>query len=220
MTIDPASLAFQLAPIGNAIPRFALTTDGRGLLVDTSAKISSRTKVAARATASIGADGISTTVETNLDVFGSSSAFGYFDLGTQTFRAFRGPVAPLDRFVQLAGGRYVLTLGKRADGLGGVPYMIDLGASTTSQLQGNFGSGVRDVGLAAGGATALVRVRLPADVHDGGFYSREGLCLSTDGTCGASLDATYEASVPFAAVPPPSAPTPVDESCPGGHDCF
>jgi hypothetical protein len=225
MTIDPATLAFQLAPIGNAIPRFAMTTDGRGLLVDASTKHTSRTVIAARASASIGPDGVTAGVETNLDVFGSSSAFGFFDLTTQSFSAFSGPVAPLDRFVQLASGRYVLTLGKRADGLGGVPFLIDLWAKTTLQLQGNYGSGVRDVGLAADGVTAQLRLRLPANVHDGGFYSREGLCASTTGTCGTTLTATYEASVPFAMIPPPpppnepSPPTPVDE-CPGGHDCY
>lgn len=225
MTIDPATLAFTLAPIGNAIPRFAMTSDGRGLLVDASAKFTSRTVLAARATVSVGPDGVSATAETNLDVFGSSSAFGFFDLATQSFRAFSGPVAPLDRFVQLGGGRYVLTLGKRADGLGGVPYLIDLGASSTWQLQGNYGSGVRDVGLSADGLTAQLRLRLPANVHDGGFYSREGLCSSATGVCDVSLTASYEASVPFAMVPPPPPPSapppavPVDE-CPGGHDCY
>jgi hypothetical protein len=225
MTIDPATLAFRLAPIGNAIPRFAMTADGRGLIVDASAKMTSRTVVAARGSIEVGPDGVTASAETNLDVFGSSAAFGYFDLATQTYSAFSGPAAPLDRFVQLAGGRYVLTLGKRADGLGGVPYMIDLAAKATWQLQGSYGSGVRDVGVASDGVTAFIRLRLPADVHDGGFYSREGLCTSTDGVCGVNLTATYEASVPFAMLPPPPPPgspapaDPVDE-CPGGHDCF
>jgi hypothetical protein len=225
MTIDPATLTFALAPIGNAIPRFAMTSDGRGLLVDASTKFTSRTVLAAKATVSVGPDGVSAAVETNLDVFGSSSAFGFFDLTTQSFSAFNGPVAPLDRFVQLGGGRYVLTLGKRADGLGGVPYLIDLAAKSTWQLQGNYGSGVRDVGLSADGATAQLRLRLPANVHDGGFYSREGLCSSTNGVCGVSLTATYEASVPFAMVPPPPPayeppPVPPVDECPGGHDCY
>jgi hypothetical protein len=225
MTIDPATLAFKLAPIGNAIPRFAMTSDGRGLLVDASAKLTSRTVIAAKATVSVGPDGVSAEVETNLDVFGTSSTFGFFDLTTQSFSAFQGPVAPLDRFVQLAGGRYVLTLGKRADGLGGTPFMIDLATKSTWSLQGNFGSGVRDVGLSSDGVTAQLRLRLPANVHDGGFYSREGLCSSATGACGASLTATYEASVPFAMVPPPPPPdqpaaaTPVDE-CPENHDCY
>ncbi|MDB4943964.1 MAG: hypothetical protein JWP97_3498 [Labilithrix sp.] len=227
MTIDPATLAFQLTAIGNAIPRFAITNDGRGLLVDASAKFTSRVKLAARASVSVGADGVSGSVETNLDVFGSGSTFGYFDLGAQTFSAFAGPNAPLDRFVQFADGRFVLTLGKRADGLGGIPYLIDLQARTTAAVPGDFGSGVRDVGLAVDGQTPQIRVRLPALVHDGGFYSREGLCTSLQGPCGlsGSLTATYEASVPFAMVPPPPPPyepppvTPPDE-CPGGHDCF
>jgi hypothetical protein len=224
MTIDPTTLAFQLAPIGNAIPRFAMTRDGRSLLVDASTKFTSRTVLAARATVSVGADGVSASVETNLDVFGSASAFGLFDLASQTFRPFRGPVAPLDRFVQFADGR-VLTLGKRPDGLGGTPYLIDPAAETTWALQGNYGSGVRDVGLSPDGLTALLRLRLPASVHDGGFYSKEALCTSRDGVCGASFTATYEASLPFARVPPPPPPSqpapalPVDE-CPGGHDCY
>lgn len=225
MTIDPSTLAFKLAPIGNAIPRFAMTTDGRGLLVDASTKFTSRTILAARANVSIGPDGVSASAETNLDVFGSSSAFGFFDLGTQSFSSFSGPVAPLDRFVQFANGRYVLTLGKRADGLGGTPFLIDLTSKTTFALQGNYGSGVRDVGLSADGISAALRLRLPANIHDGGFYSREGLCTSSTGECGVSLTATYEASIPFAMLPPPpppnqpAPPPPVDE-CPGGHDCY
>ncbi|RYZ65077.1 MAG: hypothetical protein EOP08_07685, partial [Proteobacteria bacterium] len=82
MTIDPVSLRFSLAPIGNAIPRFAMTRDGRGLLVDASAKASSRIKIAARASVSIGEGGIQAEAESSVDVFGSSSAFGFFDLTT------------------------------------------------------------------------------------------------------------------------------------------
>ena len=220
MTIDTASLAFQLAPIGNAIPRFAMTNDGRGLIVDASAKFTSRTALAARATATVGPDGVTGSVETNLDVFGSASAFGYFDLAAQSFSAFSGPAAPLDRFLQYANGRFVLTLGKRADGLGGVPYLVDLQSKSTFALQGNYGSGVRDVGLAGDGLTALIRLREPANIHDGGFYSREGLCVSPDGSCGVTLTATYEASVPFAMVPVTPAPVPQDEVCPERHDCY
>lgn len=219
MTIDPATLDFQLAPIGNAIPRFALTTNGRGLLVDASAKITSRVVFAARAEVSIGPDGIAASAETNLDVFGSGAAFGYFDLGAQSFSSFSGVHAPLDRFVQFADGRRVLTLGKRVDGLGGTPYLIDLVTRKTWALTGNFGSGVRDVGLSADGLTALLRLRMPATVHDGGFYSREGLCTSQDGTCGATLTATFEDETPFAMVPPTPAPEPIPE-CPESHDCW
>lgn len=225
MTIDPATLRFSLARIGNAIPRFALTGDGRGLLVDASTKATSRSKIAARASVTLGPDGLSAEAEANVDVFGSASAFGYFDLDRQSFSAFDGVRAPLDRFVQFAGGRFVLTLGKRADGLGGVPFLIDLQTRRTTQLQGNFGSGVRDVGLSADGTVALLRLRLPANVHDGGFYSREGLCASSDGTCGVTLTATYEAQVPFAMVPPPpppGSPPPADplDECPENHDCW
>ena len=160
--------------------------------------------------------------ETNLDIFGSSSAFGYFDLASQTYSAFTGPNAPLDRFVQYADGRFVMTLGKRTDGLGGIPYLIDLQTKTTAALNGNFGSGVRDVGLAADGQTVTLRLRLPADIHDGGYYSREGLCSSVTGDCGITLTASYEATIPFAVVPPAPPPSsPVDEPCPGTtHDCM
>jgi hypothetical protein len=216
MTINPQSLSFQLAPIGNAIPRFALTADGRGLLVDASQKFTSRTKIAAKATVTVGPDGVEGSVETNLDIFGSSSAFGYFDLATQSYSSFNGPNAPLDRFVQLADGR-ILTLARRTDGLGGIPYMIDVATKQTWAVQGNFGSGVRDVGLSYDGVSVFVRLRLSADIHDGGFYSREGMCVSTDGSCGVSLIASYEATVPFAVVAPQAPP---DECPPGGHDCF
>lgn len=210
MTIDPVSLRFELTRIGNAIPRFAMTRDGRGLLVDASAKASSRVKIAARAEISIGADGIEAEAEANVDVFGSASAFGYFDLDSQRFTSFAGPKAPLDRFVQLADGRHVLTLATRADGGGGTPYMIDLTTHTTTLVQGDFGRGVRDVGLSADGTLALLRVRLAASEHDGGYYGREGLCVSSNGSCNVNggLTASYEESVPFAMVPPPPPPPP------------
>lgn len=216
MTIDAKSLAFRLAPIGEAIPRFALTTDGRGLLVDASKKFSSRTRLAARAEVTFGPDGLQASAETNLDVFGSKSAFGYFDLQSQAFTSFTGPSAPLDRFVQVAGGRHVITLAKRADGLGGIPYVIDLATKQTSALQGDFGSGVRDVGLSADGTAALLRLRLPATLRDNSYYSREGLSVAVSGSFGGTLTATYEATTPFATV---QVARPVDE-CPGGHDCF
>ena len=81
------------------------------------------------------------------------------------------------------------------------------------------------MGLSSDGISAALRLRLPANIHDGGFYSREGLCTSSTGECGVSLTATYEASIPFAMLPPPpppnqpAPPPPVDE-CPGGHDCY
>lgn len=210
MTIDPVSLRFSLAKIGNAIPRFAMTPNGRGLLVDASAKASSRIQIAARAEISIGLDGVSAEAEANVDVFGSSAAFGYFDLDAQTFASFTGPRAPLDRFVQFADGRSVLTLATRADGGGGTPYWIDLATRTTRAVTGDFGRGVRDVGLSADGTLALIRVRLAASEHDGGYYGREGLCVSFDGSCNVNggLTATYEESAPFAMVPPPPPPTP------------
>lgn len=222
MTIDPVTLRFKLAPVGNAIPRFAITADGRGVLVDASNKASSRTKLAARASVSVGPDGVSADVETNLDVFGSSAAFGYFDLESQKFTPFAGPKAPLDRFVQLANGRYVVTLETRSDGGGGTPFLIDLAARTTHKLDGNYGRGVREIGLSPDGAYALVRVRLPASIHDGGYYGRESLCVSPDGTCGASFEATFEASAPFALVPPPPPAEPQRDpykDCPDPHEC-
>jgi hypothetical protein len=222
MTIDPNTLRFQLAPIGNAIPRFAMTRDGRTLLVDASAKATSRTKLAARATVSVGADGIQASAEVNLDVFGSGAAFGAFDLGAQRFTSFTGPRTPLDRFVQLAGGRYVLALERRADEGGGTPYMIDLAAHTTTLLAGDYSRGVRDVGLSADGSVALVRIRLPAVVQNGGYYGREALCVTADGTCSGTFTATYEASAPFALVPPPPPEEPKRDpltSCPDRTEC-
>jgi len=221
MTIDPVTLRFQLAPIGNAIPRFALTADGRGVLVDASSKASSRTKIAARASIEIGSDGVRASAEVNLDVFGSSAAFGYFDLASQSFTPFSGPRAPLDRFVQLAGGRYVVSLERLPDGTG-APHLIDLTSRVTMRLAGNYQRGVRDVGLADGGARAFVRVRLPAVIHDGGYYGRESLCISSDGSCGATFDATYEATTPFAPVPPPPPAEPARDpylDCPDRSEC-
>jgi hypothetical protein len=224
MTIEPSTLRYSLEPIGNAIPRFAMTPDGNGLLVDASAKAkaTSRTKIAARAGISIGPDGIVADAEINVDIFGSGAAFGYFDLATQSFNAFSGPKAPLDRFVQFGNGRYVLTLENRADGQGGDPYLIDLGARATWQLSSNYGNGIRDVGLSADGAYALLRLRLPANIHDGGYYGREGLCVSADGTCGATFTATFEASFPFALVPPPPPQEPARDprlDCPDVSEC-
>lgn len=224
MTIDPATLRYDLAPIGDAIPRFAMTPSGDGLLVDASAKAkaASRTKIAARATVSVGLEGLEAEAEANVDVFGSKAAFGYFDLKTQSFASFAGPKAPLDRFVQLANGRFVVTLEAREDGQGGTPYLVDLASKSTWQLTSNYGNGVRDIGLSGDGAYALLRIRLPANIHDGGYYGREGLCVSADGTCGATFTATFEASAPFALVPPPPPEEPARDprlDCPDRSEC-
>lgn len=223
MTIDPVSLRFALAPIGDAIPRFALTRDGRGVLVDASVKASSRTKIAARASVSVSADGIEADAEAKISIFGSASAFGYFDLDTQKFSAFSGGKAPLDRFVQFADNRHVLTLEARDEWGGGPgPVMIDLSTRRVVQVVGDYGRGVRDLGLSADGSLALIRVRLPAGIHDGGYYGREGLCVSNDGSCSLSLTATYEESAPFALIPPPPPDVPAPDprtTCTDRHEC-
>jgi hypothetical protein len=210
MTIDPKTLKFSLAPIGNAIPRFAMTRDGRGLLVDASYKVSSRSKLAVKAQGSIGVgiDGITGGASVDQNVFGSGRAFGYFNLISQKFEGFDGPAMSLDRFVQLADGRTVLALAARADGLGGDPFVINLSSKTVTKLGCNYEKGVRDVGVSSDGRTAYLRLRLAANHKDKAFYSREGLSVTADGSCAVGLEAEYEASVPFSFDPPPPPPPP------------
>jgi hypothetical protein len=213
MVIDPAKLSFTLHGIGNALPRFAMTRNGKGLLVDASIKVKTRARASAYGNATLSANGFSGAVGASAEVFQEKSPFGYFDLETKAFVPFAGPQAGLDRFVQLADGKHVVTLEKRKDGLGGTPFLIDLDAKTTAPLAGNFGTGVRDVGLLPDGKTVVVRVRLPAAVRDNKYWSKEGLLLSADLSFGGSFAAEFEASTSFADVAPTN-------DCAGGHDCF
>ncbi|NOU26527.1 MAG: hypothetical protein HOO96_01370 [Polyangiaceae bacterium] len=213
MVIDPATLSFSLHGIGNALPRFAMTRDGRGLLVDASIKVKTRARASAYGTATLSANGFSGEVGATAEVFQEKSPFGYFDLETKAFVPFAGPQAGLDRFVQLKDGKHVLTLEKRKDGLGGTPFLIDLEAKTTAPLAGNFGTGVRDVGILPDGKTVVMRVRLPAAVRDNKYWSKEGFMLSANLEFGGSLSGEFEASTSFADVPSTN-------DCPGGHDCF
>ncbi len=221
MTIDPKTLAFELHPIGNALPRFAMTRDGRGLLVDASIKLKTRVKLSAKANVqgnvSFTPNGISGSVTGEVDVeaaiFQEKSPFGYFDLGTNVFTGFAGPQAGIDRFVQLADGRTVIALERRKDGLGGTPHLIDLVTKTVTQLAEPLGTGVRDIGLLPDGKTMLVRVRMAASQKGSQLYSREAAYFSADFTTiiGASIE--FEESQPFAQVDP-------ENNCPSYHDCF
>jgi hypothetical protein len=215
MLIDPKTLDYTLTPIGDALPRFAMTRDGRGLLVDASIKIKTRIKASASGSLSIGPDGISGQVTASANVFQDASPFGYFDLETRAFTGFKGAQAGIDRFVQLADGKTVIALEKRKDGLGGIPHAIDLETKTVTQLPEPSGtSGVRDIGLLADGKTILVRVRMPAATIGGKLYSREAAYLSFDFSAQIEGSFTlYTDPNPFANADP--------EGCPSGyHDCW
>ena len=169
MVIDPTSLAFTLSPIGNALPRFALTLDGKGLLVDATVKA---LRGGAYASVTLGPDGL----VAEAGVFGGAkSPFGYFDLGTHAFTAFQGPGAALDRFVQTKDGK-VYTLKTQADGLGGALFSIDLATKSTVDLSRSL----RDVGILPDGQTLILRVRLPAANIDGQLYTQEDYCFAKD----------------------------------------
>jgi WD40 repeat protein len=215
MQIDPKSLAFTLTPIGDALPRFAMTRDGRGLLVDASIKVTTRAKASANASVTVGPNGIAGEVSASASVFDDPSPFGYFDLGARTFTPFAGVQAGIDRFVQLADGKTVIALEKRKDGLGGVPHRIDLQTKTVTAIAEPSGSsGVRDVGLLPDGKTLLVRVRMPAANVGGKLYSQEASYLSLDFS--TQLDGSfvlYTDPSSFASADP-------EGSCPGGHDCW
>ena len=191
MTIDPKSLAFQLTPIGDALPRFVLSRDGESLLVDATV---TQARGEATLTATLDSSG-KVTVE--VEVFGSKSAlFGSFDLGTKKFVSFDGAPASLDRFVQMGDAQRVFTLKMRTDGMGGDLFRIDLDAKEAVSLDRQL----RDVGLLPDGKTLLLRERLPAvDIMVGAnhnWYRRERYVLSFDGiTAEASFD--FQDSLPF-----------------------
>ena len=213
LVIDPKTLAFRVDPIGDALPRFAMSEDGKGLLIDASIKVKTRAQAKAGATISLGPEGVSGEISASVSVFNENSPFGYFDLATGKFSGFAGVQAGLDRFVQLGDGKTVITLQKRADGLGGVPFLIDVAGKTTTALSGDYGTGVRDIGLLPDGKTILLRLRQPAAQIGSELFSRESYCYSLDGvTCGGGR-VEYQATVSFASVE--------TNDCPVlGHDCW
>jgi hypothetical protein len=203
MTIDPASLAYQLDPVGNVLPRFALGKDGRSLLVDATVQ---QLRGEAKVQATLDTSGRLTV---DVRVFGNvDSLFGSFDLDAHAYAPFGGPAASLDRFVQMGDATRVFTLKATADGMGGDLYRIDLDAKHATSL----GMNLRDIGLFADAKTMLLRERLPAvQVQTGGtssWYRRERYCFSLDGvTCFASVE--FQDSKPFQTGP----------TCTSYHDC-
>ncbi len=170
MVIDPKTLAFTLTPIGDALPRFAMTLDGKGLLVDATV---AAVRGGAYANVNVGPDGLTASA----GVFGGAKApFGYFDLGGLAFTPFQGPGATLDRFVQSADGRSVYTLKLQSDGLGGQLFDIDMTSKQTTDLQ----KSLRDIGILPDGHTVILRIRLPAANIDGKLYTQEDYCFSQD----------------------------------------
>jgi len=186
MVIDPTSLGFTLSPIGNALPRFALTQDGQGLLVDATVKA---LRGGAYAGVTLGPDGL----VAEAGVFGGAkSPFGYFDLASRAFTPFQGPGAALDRFVQATDGK-VYTLKMQADGLGGALFSIDLATKTTVDLSRSL----RDVGILADGRTLILRIRLPAASIDGQLYTQEDYCFAKDpGVCDFTIHYQSKTPVP------------------------
>jgi hypothetical protein len=194
MVIDPVTLKFSLSPIGDALPRFAMTLDGKGLLVDATV---TGVRGGAYAKVTIGPEGL----QAQAGVFGGAKApFGYFDLETKAFTALQGPAAPLDRFVQTADGKRVFTLKTRDDGLGGDLFAVDLVQKTTADL----GKSLRDIAILPDGRTLILRIRLPAVKIGASLYTQEDYCFSLDGvSCESTV--RYQSTVPV-------------QTC--EHDCF
>ena len=203
MTIDPKTLAYDLSPVGNVLPRFAMAKDGKALLVDATVQ-----QVRGEATVKATIDG-SGRVTVAVELFGkSASLFGLFDLEAKTYAPFGGPAASLDRFVQMGDGARVFTLKLSADGSGGDLYRIDVQAKTATSL----GKNLRDIGLLADQKTMLLRERLPAvQVKTNtsvDWFRREKYCFSLDGiTCTSEIE--FQDSKPFQSGP----------SCTDYHDC-
>ncbi len=202
MTIDPDTLAYELTPVGDLLPRFAMTRNGGALLVDATVQ---HFRGKAKVEATLDSNG---RVTVKVDVFGSvDSLFGLFDLETHEYAPFSGR-APLDRFVQMGDEERVFTLVTRWDGMGGDLYRIDIPSETTTSMNWSL----RDIGLLSDGETMVLRERLPAvSVEtDAGldWYRRERYCFSKDGvTC--LWDVEFEDSVPFMSGP----------NCTDYHDC-
>jgi len=203
MTIDPKTLAFQLSPVGNVLPRFAMTRDGKSLLVDATVQ-----QVRGEASVKVSLDA-SGHVSVSASLFGKTdSLFGLFDLGARAYTPFSGPTAALDRFVQMGDNNHVYGLAMSLDGLGGDLFRIDLDTRSVTTL----GKNLRDIGLLADGKTLLLRERLPAvQVTVGGatsWYRRERYSLSTDGVT-YSISVEFQDSTPFLS----------GATCTESHDC-
>lgn len=202
MTIDPRTLDYELSPVGDVLPRFAMTADGRRLLVDATVQ---QLRGSARLTANLDANG---DVVVALEVFGEvDSLFGTFDLETKRYVAFTGR-APLDRFVQMGDGQRVFTLVTRADGMGGDLSRVDLDLHSVTPLDRSL----RDIGLLSDKQTLLLRERLPAaqvvTETTTDWYRRERYCFSLDGlTC--VQEVVFQDSTPFQSGP----------TCTDYHDC-
>ena len=203
MTIDPKTLAFDLTPVGDVLPRFAMTKSGTQLLVDATVQ-----QVRGEATLNATID-TSGKLTVSFDLFGKTdSLFGVFDLDTRTYVPFTGTPATLDRFVQMGDGSRVFTLKTRADGTGGDLYRIDIGAHAVVSLD----KSLRDIGLLADGQTMILRERLPAvqvtTSTSVDWYRHERYCFSLDGvTCLSSVEFTD--SKPFQS----------GAACTDYHDC-
>lgn len=181
MLIDPATMKFDVHPIGAALPRFAPAKDGRSLLVDATSAV-----VRSEATATITLDETGFRAQVGAFDDPSGSLFGAFDLETKRYVPFAGPPAALDRFVQLGDGSHVFTL--KNNGRGGSLFAIDLAARTTIDLNKDL----RDIGILPDGKTLVLRIRL-ASTADGRL--REELCFSRDAvTCDGRVE--YVGAVP------------------------
>jgi hypothetical protein len=203
MTIDPKSLAFDLAPIGDVLPRFAMAKNGKSLLVDATVQ-NLRGEASLKAT--IDSSG---KITVRVSVFGAvDSLFGSFDLDTKKYTPFAGSPATLDRFVQTADTKRLFSLATSADGMGGDLFRIDLDGHVST----NLGKNVRDLGLLPDGSTLVLRERLPAVKITTSarveWYRRERYCLSLDGvTCTSSIE--FQDTAPFQTGP----------TCTDYHDC-
>jgi hypothetical protein len=167
MLIEPQSMKFELIAIGDKLPRFAPSKNGRALLVDATVHVV-RSEVSA--TISLDESGLKAEVK---GAFGdtSGSLFGVFDLGAKQYVPFAGPPAALDRFVQVGDGSFVFTL--KNNGLGGDLFSIDVGARATVDLERD----VRDIGILPDGRTLVLRIRLKATANR---HLREEFCFTTD----------------------------------------
>ncbi len=165
MIIEPSALTYSLHAIGEALPRFAPSKDGRSLLVDATVTLVRTGEIKA----SFGPNGFQ--ADATVSTFGNPGVFGVFDVGTAAYAPLAGVAASLDRFVQQGTGRRIVT--RKASEQGRL-YAIDLDAKTSEDL----GRSVKDLGLLADGTTVVL-------------WENETLCLTADGrTCTRTISTT------------------------------